>query len=884
MNPRKEIPKTYNPKDVEGRWAQFWLDRGYFHAEANPAQKPFTIVLPPPNVSGGLHLGHALQDTIHDILIRYHRMSGWNTLWLPGMDHAGISAQNAVERELAREGITRQDLGREEFLKRVWKWKEQYGGLILRQLKMLGCSCDWARERFTMDPVYSRAVREAFVRFYEKKLIYRGARVINWCPRCATAISDIEVEYKDTAGHLWYVRYAFEDGSGGVTIATTRPETMLGDTAVAVNPEDPRYEGLVGKLLVLPILERRIPLIADAYADPEFGSGAVKVTPAHDPNDFEAGQRNRLPSVVAIGPDARMTDQAGKFAGLDRYECRDAVVRELEQRGQLEKVDEYHHAVGACQRCHTVIEPLLSEQWFVRMKGLAEPAIRAVRREEIRFYPPRFAQVYLDWMENIKDWCISRQLWWGHRIPVWTCASCGELIVSREDPRSCPACGSGELSQDPDVLDTWFSSALWPFATLGWPQQTQDLAYFYPTSVLITARDIIHLWVARMIMTGLEFIGKIPFSDVLIHPTIQTAQGRRMSRTLGTGVDPLELMDRFGTDATRFGLILQTGEGQDVRFSEERIETSRNFANKLWNAARFAQMNLGMEPPAIDLRPPIQELADRWILSRYQRVAAVANELIPLYRSNECAKHLFEFFWHEYCDWYLELAKPRLVPPASGTQSGSTARWVMWNVLEGFLRLIHPFMPFVSEEVWQNLPHRGGSLATAPYPGAEAALIDATAERDMGLIQELVTLIRNIRSEMNVSPTQSLAALVRAVSEEVTAILKREAPSIAELARLEGLTVGSTFERPPHSAVALGTVGEIYIPLEGVIDFERERGRLGKELGSVVGDLERIRRKLANQSFLEKARPDVVEKEREREEELSRKKHRIEQNLAALEG
>ncbi|MGE5509566.1 MAG: valine--tRNA ligase, partial [Chitinophagales bacterium] len=735
---RAEMAKTYDPHEVEQRWYRFWEEGRYFHAEPNPKKKPYCIVIPPPNVTGSLHLGHAWDNTIQDILIRYHRMAGFETLWMPGTDHAGIATQVKVEDKLREAGLTKYDLGREKFLERVWEWKEEYGGRILQQLRRLGSSCDWERTRFTMDEGCSKAVREVFVRLYKKGLIYQGNRIINYCPHCQTTLSDIEVEHVEREGRLWHIRYPFKEGDGFVTVATTRPETMLGDTAVAVHPSDKRYQGLVGRTLVLPLMNREIPIVADEYVDPSFGSGAVKVTPAHDPNDFEIGQRHDLPSILVIGPDGRMTAEAGAYAGQDRYEARKAVLAALKEQGLLIEEQKHRHAVGQCYRCDTTVEPLLSKQWFVRMKPLAEPAIAAVKDGRTRFVPKRFTKLYLHWMENIKDWCISRQLWWGHRIPVWYCQDCGEVICAKEDPEKCTKCG-GHLIQDPDVLDTWFSSGLWPFETLGWPEKTAELAYFYPTAVLCTGFDIIFFWVARMMVMGLENMGEVPFHDVFIHGLIRDAQGRKMSKSLGNGVDPLEVIDEYGADALRFSLATAVAAGYDQRFRMERVEVARNFANKVWNAARFALMNLqdfaapGRELEAKELLALPLALPDRWILSRYAAVAQKVTQRLDRYDLVEAGKSLYDFLWSELCDWYLELAKPRLYGK-QGEDERKTAQTVLWYVLEHTLRLLHPFMPFLTEEIWQKLPHRGKALLVAAWPKAGRALRNLQAEREMKLV------------------------------------------------------------------------------------------------------------------------------------------------------
>ncbi len=704
------LGKVYDPHATEERWYRYWLDGGFFHAEVDKNKEPFCIVIPPPNVTGQLHLGHALDNTLQDILIRWQRMSGKNAVWIPGTDHAGIATQIKVEEELAREGKTRYDIGREGFLERVWQWKEHYGNRIIDQLKDLGASCDWERQRFTMDDGCSRAVREVFVRLYEKGLIYQGYYIINWCPRCQTALSDIEVEHQDQAGKLWQIRYPLTDGSGELVVATTRPETMLGDTAVAVHPEDPRYSELVGKELELPLVGRRIPIIADEYVDPSFGTGAVKVTPAHDPNDFAMGERHELQQIVVIDTEGKMNEHAGPYLGLDRFECREKLVADLDAAGFLVGIEEHQHAVGSCSRCNTTVEPYLSKQWFVKMKPLAEPAIEAVREGRVEFIPSRFSKLYLSWVENVRDWCISRQLWWGHRIPVWYCQDCHEVIVTREDPTQCTACGSQNLEQDPDVLDTWFSSALWPFSTLGWPQETPELAHFYPTSVLVTGFDIIYFWVARMVFMGLEFMGEVPFHKVYIHGLLRDGQGRKMSKSLGNGIDPSEVIAQYGADTLRFSLVTGTAPGNDMRFYSEKIEGARNFANKIWNAARFALMNLeDFQPQSDEWEHLPLELADRWIRSRYRKALTELEGWLERFELGEAARVLHDFIWNELCDWYLELAKPRLYG-RQGEEPRRSAQYVLWYVLKGTLELLHPYMPFITEEIWQQLPHDGPAL------------------------------------------------------------------------------------------------------------------------------------------------------------------------------
>ncbi|MGI6596435.1 MAG: valine--tRNA ligase [bacterium] len=878
----REIPTVYDPHKVEEKWYQYWLDNGYFTPEIEPEKEPYTIVIPPPNVTGALHMGHALDNTIQDVLIRYQRMQGNPTLWLPGTDHAGIATQARVEAELAKEGLSRWELGREKFLDRVWEWKHQYGGQIIVQLQRLGASCDFTRERFTMDEGCSRAVREVFVSLYERGLVYRGNYIVNWCPKCHTAISDIEVEHEDLAGHLWYVRYPLADDDGYITVATTRPETILGDTAVAVNPHDGRYQDLVGKEAVLPVVGRRLPIIADHYVDPAFGTGAVKITPGHDPNDFEVGQRHNLDQVSVIDLDGRMTAAAGKFAGQDRYECRQHLVKELEAGGYLVKVEDLAHAVGHCSRCGTVIEPLLSKQWFVKMQPLAQPALQAVKDGRIRFVPERFTKIYCQWLENIRDWCISRQLWWGHRIPVWYCRDCGAEIASREDITSCCACGSSKIDQDPDVLDTWFSSALWPFSTLGWPEETADLGYFYPTSVLVTGRDIIFFWVARMIFMALPFMDDVPFRDVFIHGLVLDAQGRKMSKSLGNGIDPLEVIEKYGADTLRFMLITGSVPGYDLRFQWERVEATRNFANKVWNVARLALLNLeDFDPKKIDVSTLEFTLADRWIRSRFSTVRNRVIEFIDSYDLGGAGRLLYEFIWDEFCDWYVELAKLRLY--GDDRPRRQTAQYVLWEVLERTLRLLHPFMPFVTEEIWQHLPHTGESIMIAPYPEPMGEQ-DLTAEADFALIQEVVRGIRNARAEMEVPPTRRARVIIQA-QPEAAAVLNQAGAYLESLAWASEVVTGAITDQKPPQAVSFITNGvEVYLPLADLVDMEKEIARVEKEIAAMEAEVKRSERMLTNKGFLAKAPAEVVQNEREKETGYRDKLARLKERLFQLQG
>ncbi|HMM22842.1 MAG TPA: valine--tRNA ligase [Selenomonadales bacterium] len=873
----KNIPTVYDPRSVEDKWYSYWEEKGLFHAEVETDKTPFSIVIPPPNVTGQLHMGHALDNTLQDILIRFRRMQGYNTLWMPGSDHAGIATQIKVEEMLAKEGQSRYDLGREKFIERVWEWKRQYGSRITNQLRRLGASCDWQRERFTMDEGCSAAVREVFVSLYEKGLIYQGNRITNWCPRCNTALSDIEVEHEEKPGNLYHVRYPVEGREGEyVTVATTRPETILGDSAVAVHPDDVRYRHLVGKNLVLPIVGRKLPIVADEYVDPSFGTGAVKVTPAHDPNDFEMGLRHGLAEIVVINPDGTMAANTGKYAGLDRYECRKALLGDLKDQGYLVRIDEHVHAVGHCQRCNTVVEPLVSKQWFVRMQPLAEPAIEAVTSGRIEFVPERFTKVYTNWLENIRDWCISRQIWWGHRIPAWYC-ECGEVVVSRKDVSSCPKCG-GKVEQDPDVLDTWFSSALWPFSTMGWPEETRELAHFYPTSVLVTGYDIIFFWVARMIFMGLEFAQDIPFRHVFIHGLVRDAEGRKMSKSLGNGIDPLEVIEKYGADTLRFTLVTGNTPGNDMRFYWERVESSRNFANKIWNASRFVLMNLEGFDPAQPVRD--YTLADRWILSRYARTAAEATAAMERFELGEAARSLYEFIWNEYCDWYIETAKARLYNKEDA-QGRATAQYVLWYVLHHTLQLLHPFMPFITEAIWQHLPHEGDSIMTAPWPAGQPELLDAAAEEQMVLIMETIKAIRNMRAEVNVPPGRKSEAILQTAAN-LHAVFADNIQYIRNLGASEPTLALLSAEKPENAMTAVVSGVEIYMPLKGLIDVEKETARLNKEREGLVKEVERVAGKLTNASFVAKAPAEVIERERAKECEYRDKLAAITERLAYL--
>jgi len=851
-----DLPNRYDPTAVEPRWYAHWETQGFFRADVEGKGKPYCIVIPPPNVTGSLHMGHALDNTLQDILIRMKRMDGFTTLWMPGTDHAGIATQYVVERQLAAEGKTKEDLGRDAFVARVWAWKQQAGGTIIRQLKRLGASCDWSRERFTMDEGMSRAVREVFVRLWEEGLIVRDDYIVNWCPRCQTVLSDLEVEREDRDGEFVYITY------GPLTLGTVRPETKLGDTGLAVHPRDARYAQYVGRELEIASVDGPITVrvVADEAVDPTFGTGVIKVTPGHDPVDFEIGRRHNLPIRTVIGFDGKMTEQAGRYAGLDRFECRRRIVEDMQVLGLIERIEPYRHAVGVCYRCKTVVEPLVSKQWFVQVKPLAEPALKAVRDGRIKIVPRGWVKTYAHWMENIRNWPVSRQLWWGHRIPVWYCDAEGSMHVSRTDLAACPRCG-GPVHQDTDVLDTWFSSGLWPFSTLGWPDQTAELRRFYPTSVLVTGYDILFFWVARMAMFGLRMMGEVPFRDVYIHTLVRDAEGQKMSKTRGNVVDPLEFMDKYGTDAFRFTLAALAVPGvRDIRIAEERVEGYRNFANKLWNAARFVLGNLEDYSPtaARTLKPG---LADRWILSRLNATTGAVRLALRRYRFNDAASALYQFIWHEWCDWYLEIAKLSLYQtddPAARRRTQHT----LVTVLEQALRLLHPFMPFITEEIWQQLPHRGESIMIAPYPRGRAALIDAGAEREMGLVIELVTALRNIRGEMRIAPGVTLTATAR-VADEHQRLFRDHAPLVAALARTQ-LTMDPAATRPPSTALAVVGASEVYVDLAGVVDLVAERQRLAKEIAKVDEAIAFVTQKLARPDFVERAPEEIVERERTR--------------------
>ena len=881
------LEKRYDPKKIEKKWYDFWLEKEYFRAEAKSNKPSYCIVIPPPNVTGSLHIGHALDITLQDVMIRWKRMSGFNTLWLPGTDHAGIATQNVVEKELQNQGTNRHKLGRDEFIEKVWEWKKLYGGTIISQLKSMGASCDWSRERFTLDEGLSRAVKEVFIKLYEEGLIYRGDYIINWCPRCHTALSDLEVEHEDTQGNLYYIKYNFAYESGHITVATTRPETYLGDTAVAVNPRDKRYKDIVGKFVKLPVLNRKIPIIADDFVDSSFGTGAVKVTPAHDPNDFEIAKRHDLPFINVMTGEAKMSEEAGPYSGQDRFECRRNVLSDLEDLGQLEKVTDHELAVGHCYRCKTVVEPYLSKQWFVKIKPIAEEAIKAVRDGQIKIIPSGWENSYFDWMENIKDWCISRQIWWGHRIPVWYCRKCEEIIVSRETPVECK-CGSRELKQDNDVLDTWFSSALWPFSTLGWPDDTDDLKTFYPTSVLITGFDILFFWVARMIMMGLKFMHKEPFKHVYIHALIRDAEGRKMSKSKGNVVDPLKTTEDYGTDAFRFTLTAYAAQGRDIKFSEKRVGGYKNFINKIWNIARFISMNTEESGETRPVRELIESgsqttltLADRWILSRLSAVCSEVNKSLEEYRFNDSAGTLYQYIWHELCDWYVEMIKPELY--GENEESKTAAISVLVHVFEAALGLLHPFMPFITEEIWQQLPCKKtvDSLCILRYPTADEGIYDKEAEDEMGVVMDAVTGIRSIRGELNISPSLELKALIRTLNSTED-ILNANIVYIEKLARGRDIEVGPDIRPPKNAATAIKPAMEIFVPLEGLINIETEINRLNKDLNKTKENLSFIKRKLHSKEFINKAPQAIVEENRVKFKEKNVKLQAIQVSIDKL--
>ena len=853
----KELAKVYDPSEVEDRLYDFWLKGNYFHAEPDPLKKPYTIVIPPPNITGQLHMGHALDNTLQDILIRYKRMQGYCTLWMPGTDHASIATEAKIVEAMRKEGLSKDDVGRDGFLERAWAWKEKFGSRIISQLKKMGSSCDWERERFTLDEGCSKAVKEVFVNLYEKGLIYRGERIINWCPHCKTSISDAEVEYEEQQGKFWHLRYPLEDGSGFIELATTRPETLLGDTAVAVNPKDERYTALVGKNLILPLVGRKIPIIADDYVEMDFGTGVVKITPAHDPNDFEVGLRHQLPVLNVLTDDAKIVADYPKYAGLDRYEARKAIVADLEAAGVLVKTEDHVHNVGTCYRCGTTVEPRVSKQWFVKMKPLAGPAIEAVKKGDTKFVPARFEKIYFHWLENIRDWCISRQLWWGHRIPAWYCAECGEVTVSKAVPQKCCKCGGTHLVQDEDTLDTWFSSALWPFSTLGWPNtENPDYQYFYPTNTLVTGYDIIPFWVMRMMFSGLEHTGRVPFDTVLIHGLVRDSQGRKMSKSLGNGVDPLEVIDQYGADALRFSLATGNSPGNDMRYIEERVIASRNFANKIWNAARFVLMNLPENEPAPHI-PAHLAAEDKWILSKFNTLVAEVTANLDKFELGLAVSKLYDFIWDVFCDWYIELAKIKL--NGENEQEKATARAVLVYVFSETLKLLHPFMPFITEEIWQTLPHSGETIMTAPWPQFNAALAFTEQENELQKIIEAIRAVRNRRSEMNVPPSKKAKLIVCTEDKET---FKAGAAFLQRLAFASEVTVADSCSSDGAVCVVTNSAS-LYMPLSDLIDFKAELARLQKELEKAEGDKQFAEKKLNNPGFVAKAPEQVIAAQRE---------------------
>ena len=874
----RELPKVYEPQQVENEIYKMWESNGYFRPTDDKDAKPFTIVMPPPNVTGQLHMGHAMDATLQDTLIRFKRMQGYSALWIPGVDHAGIATQIKVEEELRKEGLTRYDLGREKFLEKVWDWKHKYGNRIVEQQKKLGASCDWERARFTMDKGCSNAVREVFVSLYEKGLIYKGSRIINWCPHCVTALSDAEVEYVDKPGHLWHIRYPLADGSGEVVVATTRPETMLGDTGVCVNPNDERYTAIVGKKVILPLVNKEIPVVADDYAEMDFGTGCVKMTPAHDPNDFEVGLRHNLEVIRVLDDNGVVNSYGGKYEGLDRYEARKQIVADLNEQGFLVRVDDYSHNVGTCYRCHNDVEPIISAQWFVKMKPLAEEAIRVVKEGETKFVPDRFSKTYLNWMENVRDWCISRQLWWGHQIPAWTCEECGHITVSREDACKCEKCGSTKIERDPDVLDTWFSSALWPFETLGWPESTEDLKRFYPTDVLVTGYDIIFFWVARMIFSGCEHTGKTPFHTVLIHGLVRDDKGRKMSKSLGNGIDPLEMIEKFGCDALRMNMVTSNSPGNDMRFYVERCEAMRNFANKLWNASRYVMMNLGED--AKNALPPVSklEIADRWVLSKLNTLISEVTENLEKYELGVAVQKVYDYIWDTYCDWYIELTKARLY--SEDAERKETAIQVLVYVLDQILRLLHPFMPFITEEIWQSIPHEGDALIVAKWPVYSEEL-SFKAECDlMESVMEAIRAIRNRRAEMNVPPSKKAALFVLTSKPQV---FSEGEGFLQRLAYADSVTI---LDKEPENLDGMVTIttadAKLYIPMGQLVDVAKELERICKELEKARKNLAGIEAKLSNEKFTARAPESVVNAEREKAEKTRDLITQLEESEASL--
>ena len=873
----KQLEKKYDPKAVEDRLYAFWSEKGYFAPkDENKGKESYTIVIPPPNITGQLHMGHALDNTLQDILIRYKRMCGFDTLWLPGTDHASIATEAKIVEAMRKEGVTKDDIGRDGFLERAWAWNDKYGNRIIEQLKKMGTSCDWSRQRFTMDEGCSKAVKEVFVHLYNKGLIYRGKRIINWCPHCLTSISDAEVEYEEQAGHFWHLRYPLKDGSGYVEVATTRPETMLGDTAVAVNPNDERYKDIVGKTLILPLVGREIPVVADEYVEMDFGTGVVKITPAHDPNDFEVGKRHGLEVINVMTDDAKITEDYPAYAGMDRFEARKAIVKDLEEGGFLVRIENHAHNVGTCYRCGTTIEPRASLQWFVSMEKLAAPAIKAVREGDIKFVPERFEKNYFHWMENIRDWCISRQLWWGHRIPAFYCDDCGELVVTKEDGAACPKCGKA-MRQDPDTLDTWFSSALWPFSTLGWPEDTEDLRRFYPTSTLVTGYDIITFWVSRMIFSGLEYTGKAPFNTVLIHGLVRDELGRKMSKSLGNGIDPLEIIDKYGADALRFTLASGNSPGNDMRFTDKKVEASRNFANKLWNAARFVLMNLSEEFDADSIDVSALATEDKWIISKYNALVKDVCDNLEKFELGVAASKLYDFAWDYFCDWYIELVKPRLND--KGSDTCRTAQHTLVYVLSGVMKLLHPFMPFITEEIWQTLPHNGESIMVSDFPSYKAELTFAEDEEAMNAVIEAIKALRNRRAELGVVPSRKAHVYIKTDKKELFAAAGMFFEKLASASAVE--IAGDDFDGADMvQAVTFDAV--LYLPMDELVDRDAERERLSKELAATESEIARAEGKLANSSFVDRAPAKLVEAEKEKLAKFTEKAAQLRQAIAKL--
>jgi len=874
------LKKAYEPLEVEEKWYKFWLEGGYFRADENSGKPPYSIVIPPPNVTGSLHMGHALNNTLQDIMARYKRMKGYNVLWLPGTDHAGIATQNVVEKQLALKNISRKKLGRELFIKRVWEWREEFGGIIVNQLKKLGASSDWSRERFTMDEGLSKAVKEVFVKLYHDGLIYKGDYIINWCPRCQTALSDLEVEHEEEKGHLYHIRYPIKGKDNSIVIATTRPETLLGDTALAVNPEDERYSAFVGEKALLPLLGREIPVISDNHVDVKFGTGALKITPGHDFNDFEIGKRHSLDVISVMDKEGNINEHGHSYRGMNSYECREALVKDLTEEGLLLKVEDHPHSVGHCYRCRAVVEPMISKQWFVKVETLARPAIDAVREGRTRIVPKQWENTYFEWMENIKDWCISRQIWWGHRIPAWYCQN-GHITVTAENPQACSTCGIEELDQETDVLDTWFSSALWPFSTMGWPEDTKELNLFYPTSLLVTGFDILFFWVARMMMMGLKFMGEVPFRDVYIHALVRDAEGQKMSKSRGNVIDPLTVIDKYGTDAFRFTLAAFASQGRDVKLAEERIEGYRNFANKIWNASRFALMNLDDYSGGAGL-PPLDEmdLPERWVLSRLNRTISNVESCLDSYRFNDAAHSIYQFVWHEFCDWYIEMAKQALYGK-EGDKKKEISQAVILEVLKSSFKLLHPFMPFITEELFSYLPEESDSIMVAPFPESTPSLIDKELEDDMNLVMEVIKAVRNIKGEMGLPPSSTAELLIREGSDENLDKILKNGKLIESMGRLSAITCIDTGQ-PDGAAMAVVADMELYLPLKGNIDVDAEERRLKKELAKVDKDLQSLNNKLSNVKFVSRAPKEVVEKNRVRRDDLQNVKLKVEESLERL--